>query len=105
MTNPRTYSKALPLAEIITVDELEQLLARSKGSVTILKPRTPAIHAHVDYVDRYGANRDRLLVLFDHCTRNGYGASGSVTTFIDCPVFDFYNLDRLVTVESCRLSR
>jgi len=102
-TSPRTFSAAIASGRVedVSLDQFLVMLAEN-DAVTVLRPRCQAFHTIRGEVNVYGTG---LAYFVAECCnpRTGY------TTTMACdvngyrrPVFDFYNLGRLVRVASYR---
>lgn len=89
---PRTYAKAFPVAETVTVEEFAVLVSECSG-VTLLvrgRPRRHAFDVRLHSLVGYG------FIGYDYCKRTGYGDHD--VAYLDRTVFDFYQVGRLVKV-------
>lgn len=104
---PRTHSQAAKVAETVTVDELLDLFEQAAGtgygaSVTIFEPNKPARYTMCDR-PRPTLSGRTVIASYEYCSnRTGFG---KVDTFISSgrdvdPIFDFYNLGRIVRLEA-----
>lgn len=96
MNTPKTYTEAIKVAETISADEFAQLVAATPHA-TIFVPRTTRRHAMEIRPTTWGRN----AYSYSYCTRSGYSHVDiiRVDRLDDRPVFEFYNVGRIVVVE------
>lgn len=99
MSNPRTYAEAIKVAEPVTREVFDALVAECKGSVTVFEYRKMRRHASGFRLLR-GQGQDCRIFEFDACSpRSGYTQWYHV--YLSAwrpPVFDFYQVGRVVRV-------
>lgn len=94
---PQNHADAAKVAEQVTVDELLDMFEAS-SSVTILERNTPRRHAFCDR-PRTTLSGQTVVGTYEYISsRTGYGKVGTFVAngFSPDPVFDFYNLGRVV---------
>jgi hypothetical protein len=95
--SPTTWTEAAKVAETITREELAALVAEH-GAFTVFPGKgKQRQHAFFARMRPEGAG-----VYYERCTRNGFTADGYVSAKSPLPkwqpVFDFYQIGRVVTV-------